>query len=422
MKKKLYFKIINISLLLFFEISFSQASLIKDMYIGSNGGNPLYIKKLQNIAVFNGSKSGIIEELRITDGTFFKADNGTVGTELWVTDGTETGTVLVKDISIGSASSDPNNLINVNGTLFFTANTDLFNTDQLWKSDGSEGRTVLVKNSHVSSTSNANTGTQGGTYMRKDIKTDSTDGSVGNITAFGNEVFFSALGDNGIFSFWKSDGTNIGTTIVETDLNFYSLPNYSTTAIYNDKFYFVANDNSDTVGKELWVSDGTLAGTFLLKDISSGKDSSNPNNFIVYHNLLYFRATQASTGEGLLATDVTPQGTEMVIDNNSGSFSSSPDQFIVIRNALYFVANEGVYGQELWKTNGTLEGTVRLTDIKIRGACCSNVQYITEINNIIKGNDDILGYELWRLDQEAFSIENLSFQSFKVYPNPTSIF
>lgn len=483
MKQKLHFKIINLSLLFLFEICFSQASLVKDMYVGSGSGNPLYITKIQTTAVFNGSKSGTVGELWITDGTesgtqllkdinlgsavsnpqnltkvnnlvFFKADNGTVGTELWVTDGSESGTFLVKDISSGAATSGPNNLINVNGTLFFTANTDLFNKDQLWKSDGTEAGTVLVKNLRPDSTFNANTssltptsdgklffitndgvhgselwisnGTEEGTYLVKDIKTGTSGAQIGNLTAVGNEVFFSALGDSGIVSLWKSDGTDIGTIMVEPNLSFYSLANYNTTAVYDGNFYFVANnyynDSDNTTGKELWVSDGTMAGTTILKDISAGINSSNPNNFIVYNNLLYFRATQSSTGEELWVTDGTPEGTERVIDINPGSSSSSPNQFTIIGNELYFVANDGVYGQELWKTDGTPEGTVRLTDIKPGSACCSNVQYITEVNNIIlfRADDGISGYEIWRLDQEALSVEKLSSQPFKVYPNPTS--
>src|SRR4051812_25666491 len=52
---------------------------------------------------------------------FFTADDGASGTELWKSDGTAAGTVLVKDIIPGSASSDPYNLTSVNGRLFFTA-------------------------------------------------------------------------------------------------------------------------------------------------------------------------------------------------------------------------------------------------------------------------------------------------------------
>ena len=50
---------------------------------------------------------------------FFAADGGTNGTELWMSDGTETGTVLVKDINPGSGGSFPSQLTNLGGTAVF---------------------------------------------------------------------------------------------------------------------------------------------------------------------------------------------------------------------------------------------------------------------------------------------------------------
>jgi ELWxxDGT repeat protein len=62
---------------------------------------------------------------------FFTADDGSHGDELWETDGTAAGTVLVGDVNPGPQGSDPQNLIDVNGTLFFTAN-DGGHGEQLW--------------------------------------------------------------------------------------------------------------------------------------------------------------------------------------------------------------------------------------------------------------------------------------------------
>lgn len=79
---------------------------------------------------------------------YFAASNGTTGTgsgiELWKSNGTNAGTVMVKDIRSSTGSSSPQNLINVNGTLFFSADSGSGGIE-LWKSDGTSAGTVMVK-------------------------------------------------------------------------------------------------------------------------------------------------------------------------------------------------------------------------------------------------------------------------------------
>nr|WP_322679092.1 hypothetical protein [Nostoc sp. DedQUE03] len=62
---------------------------------------------------------------------------------MWKSDGTEAGTVRVKDIN-GRSNSSPNNLINVNGTLYFNAYNGKGGYE-LWKSDGTEAGTGRLK-------------------------------------------------------------------------------------------------------------------------------------------------------------------------------------------------------------------------------------------------------------------------------------
>src|SRR5437870_1616686 len=77
---------------------------------------------------------------------YFSGGYGANDHELWKTDGTTAGTVLVKDIFPGSSGSYPDNLTNINGTLWFSA-SDGFPGDgeELWKSDGTAAGTVMVK-------------------------------------------------------------------------------------------------------------------------------------------------------------------------------------------------------------------------------------------------------------------------------------
>ena len=83
----------------------------------------------------------------IGNGTvLFRATDVTNGQELWVSDGTSAGTVLVKDINAGSNNSGPSNLVSLgNGTVLFSATDGVVNGTELWVSDGTSAGTVLVK-------------------------------------------------------------------------------------------------------------------------------------------------------------------------------------------------------------------------------------------------------------------------------------
>ena len=125
---------------------------------------------------------------------YFAAGNDSVGLELWRTDGTETGTVVVKDIVPGASSSNPRYLTNVNGTLYFRATNQQLSATELWKSDGTADGTTLVKSN----------------ILFRDGSTAGLDGTF----YFGGAIVDNDLGitENGL---WKSDGTEIGTVPVK---------------------------------------------------------------------------------------------------------------------------------------------------------------------------------------------------------------
>ena len=101
--------------------------LVKDINPGSYGSSPQELVSISNIL-------------------YFTAKNGVSGRELWKSDGTVNGTTLIKDIFPGGESYTvywPKDLTPVGNLLYFTAGTRNVNR-QLWKTDGTEKGTVLV--------------------------------------------------------------------------------------------------------------------------------------------------------------------------------------------------------------------------------------------------------------------------------------
>jgi ELWxxDGT repeat protein len=111
-------------------ISIAQTPvLIKDIYNYTNRGSIGY------------PPAGAANYITVRNVTYFTANDTHHGIELWKTDGTREGTVMVKDIN-PNGSSSPGNLTNLNDTLYFVASSNL--ASELWKSDGTEQGTLMV--------------------------------------------------------------------------------------------------------------------------------------------------------------------------------------------------------------------------------------------------------------------------------------
>jgi ELWxxDGT repeat protein len=274
---------------------------------------------------------------------YFSANDDTHGIELWKSDGTEAGTVLVKDIYPGSASGLPEQLTNVNGTLYFTA--ILSSTGkELFKSNGTSGGTVLVK----------------------DIFPKKGSSNPRYLTTVGTQLYFSANdGING-YELWKSDGTSSGTVLVK-DIKTGSKISSSPESLVNVNgiVFFTASESA--TGRELYKSDGTVAGTALVKDIRPGTSSSGIENMTSVNSTLFFSANDGSYGHELWKSDGTLSGTILVKDMTPGGAGSHGEQafmhrvanFTNINGLLFYTAyqNDTYY---VWKSDGTTAGTIPL--------------------------------------------------------------
>jgi ELWxxDGT repeat protein len=431
--------------------------MVKNISSGSNWSNP------SNFIDVNGT-------------LYFTADDGINGTELWKSNGTGNGTMMVKDIKNGNEngtdSSNPSNMLDINGTLYFTAN-DGYGI-KLWKSDGTEQGTVIVKDTldemsnftemngtlYLSASGNdsrnelwKSDGTEVGTMMVKDINTKIFSTIMGdegtyssypnNLLSIGDTLYFTA--DDGYHGreVWKSNGTVSGTVMLK-DISPYNTNMIGSLAEFNGTLYFREDDGVH--GSEVWKSNGTTSNTVMLKDINTlgvssmsydslpiemnqtyyfiaknGNDSSalwksdgtsngtvmvksfdgystEGKELIDMENNVYFAIHTESNGTELWKSDGTEEGTVMVKDIYTGSDSSHPNKFTVANNILYFEANDGIHGYELWKTDGTQTGTVMVKDIS-----SSNYAEILEMKRIgnivyLTANDSDHGFELWKSD------------------------
>jgi len=334
----------------------------------------------QTIAADGSPGGGNPQNLTNVNGTlFFTADDGVNGAELWKTDGTAAGTVMVKDINSVTGPSDPYNLANVNGTLFFSAFDGV--SRELWKSDGTAAGTVMVK----------------------DINT-SMPGAGSNpsyLVNMNGTLFFAA--DDGLngTELWKSDGTDAGTVMVKdinTSLGIGSNP--SSLLVVAGQLYFAASDGVN--GAELWKSDGTAAGTVMVKDINAGAGSSWPSSLTNVNGTLFFLANDGIAGVELWKSDGTAAGTAMVKDIYSGAASSWPDFLTNVNGTLFFAADDGVNGVELWKSDGTDAGTSLVKDIN-PGLTGSLPNGLYNLNGTLyfSADDGTHGAELWQSDGTA---------------------
>jgi len=284
---------------------------------------------------------------------FFVAKDGTHGQELWRSDGTKAGTVLVKDIYPGGYSSGyygPADLAAVGGRLFFTAEDSARRGAELWRSDGSRAGTVLVK----------------------DIKPGDYSSSYPSYgTDVGGTSFFTADDGSHGRELWRSNGTAAGTVLVKDikpraagDFDYSSHPD-SLTGV-GRMLFFTADDGNH--GYELWKSNGTKAGTVLVKDIQLADYSSNPGGLTALDGRLFFTAGDGTHGGELWKSDGTKAGTVMVKDINPCARAYGPAWLTDVEGRLFFAATDGTHGRELWKSNGTKAGTVLVKDINGAGS------------------------------------------------------
>ncbi len=282
---------------------------------------------------------------------YFGADS-----KLWKTDGTVAGTVVVANVSV-------NGMVRVGNRLYFVS-SDLTHGTEVWSSDGTAaGTSLLVDTTAGASIDYLYPGTTH-LYFRTSNRVElwASDGVVTTRIATGLSNSKQALAGDTLFfpgadgELWKSDGTVAGTALVKELVAGTGTPLLeSLTPLSATSVVFTAYITSP---RSLYVSDGTAAGTTAIASSSQVKVtdsfSAKPGRL---GNTLLFGGTTTTTGDELWKTDGTSAGTVFVKELSPGAKGgTAPEAFFNLGNALFFRGVTAT-GTSLFRSEGTAATT-----------------------------------------------------------------
>ncbi|MEO7309154.1 MAG: ELWxxDGT repeat protein [Chitinophagaceae bacterium] len=389
--------------------SFSQNPLLlKDIYPGTTGSIPAEIVKTPAYVFFNAEDDDV------------DTDKG-----LYRTDGTWAGTIKLNLTDTTYLSTSASKLTALGNKIIF-AGDNLNFYGEVWVSDGTQAGTKALErfqpatyssnqnrkvvmdmaqlnNDVVYSVRSTNNhlllkktdGTPGAMQLVYDFGVwANTDAQVTLFTTVNNILFFILYDGNSTDQLWRSDGTTGGT---------YLLKDF-TTARYVASRLMPAGNNlyimlvEPGTGNVLWKSNGTDTGTVALKTIGTTAGNNNyPPNAAV-GSTFYFTGADNTNGTELWKSDGTAGGTMLAADINAGAAGSNPNWFTVLNNQLYFSATTAATGNELWKYDGSIATLVK--DI-YPGTTGSTPASLAVANNRIVFSaigDTSSGNELWMSD------------------------
>ncbi len=337
-------------------------NLLADLSPGNGSASPRNFLQLGRRAIFSASVPG-------------------QGTELWATTGTSSDTRPLRQTAPGAASGNPLHLTRFADRIYFSANDSTGRT--LWRTDGTFHGTLRVGPTALDLS-----------YIAGDRP----------IHALSDRLLILAGGD-----LWTCDGTN---PAVPLGLTGAGVPSDDTGFVHDDRLYFLVTSGNQ---ESLWISDGTLTGTSQLAVIRGPCAYLSPDaDFVARDGLVYLSVRDdcsdrgdpiGGTGREIWVTDGTPAGTRQLVDLWPGQASSEPRDLVATPDAVWFTAMNAAIGLELWTTDGTAAGTRPITGSMPGFDSSVHVPRTTQVGlgnrNVFAATDPVHGRELWISDGTA---------------------
>ncbi|HWB06552.1 MAG TPA: ELWxxDGT repeat protein [Verrucomicrobiales bacterium] len=367
-----------------------QAQIVKDLLTGTDSG--FYYDAPQQFTV-----SGPY--------LYLSAYNG-APSNLWRTDGTNAGTVLLQNASGIPNINGENFLVPFNGGLLFGRNKEL------WLTNGMPGSAIKLGAAdtypHVAVLQTTAVFTAPITTSRSVVhRTNGTVAGTGLIgpsgmtteannyvVAVNGNAFFLGADASGNTELWKSNGTAAGTTMVK---NLSGGPGSGAQILpvsANNRLFLIKHPTQQT--SELWSSDGFPDGTIKLSNLVH-ENFVSVHNVTALGNVLYY-TTGPQTSTELWRSDGTPAGT-YVLRKFTENLYSPVTVLSTLGSRILLAVTTKAQGTELWVTDGTAAGTKLLSDI-MPGAGSSDPVFLGKSGTLgyFAATDPTHGREIWVTD------------------------